>query len=65
MEDRILCAMAADLGISKSEAAEAIRAAGLPENIRPEQLRLDDFAAVSEHLKEAAESCIKERPRLI
>ena len=53
------------LGISKSEAAEAIRAAGLPENIRPEQLRLDDFAAVSEHLEEAAESCIKERPRLI
>lgn len=41
------------LGIPKAEAAEAIKAAGLPENIRPEQLALEDFAAVSERLKEA------------
>ena len=41
------------LGIPKAEAAEAIKAAGLPENIRPEQLALEDFAAVSERLKKA------------
>ncbi len=41
------------LGIPKAEAAEAIKAAGLPENIRPEQLALEDFAAVSERLKAA------------
>ena len=41
------------LGIPTAEAAEAIKAAGLPENIRPEQLALEDFAAVSERLKEA------------
>jgi len=41
------------LGIPKSTAAEAIKAAGLPENIRPEQLALEDFAAVSERLKAA------------
>ena len=38
------------LGIPKSIAAEAIKAAGLPENVRPEQLLLEDFAKVSSEL---------------
>lgn len=44
------------LGIPKSEAAEAVKAVGLPENIRPEQLRLEDFAAVSERLKNVTDN---------
>jgi len=44
------------LGVPKAEAAEAVKAAGLPENIRPEQLRLEDFAAVSEQLKQSTEN---------
>ena len=38
------------LGIPKSQAAEAIRAAGLSENVRPEQLLLEDFSNVSSEL---------------
>lgn len=38
------------LGIPKAQAAEAIKAAGLSENIRPEQLSLEDFAEVSRQL---------------
>lgn len=48
--------LSSSLGVPKSEAADAVRAAGLPENIRPEQLGLEDFAAVSERLKETAET---------
>ena len=44
------------LGVPKAEAAEAVKAAGLPENIRPEQLRLEDFAAVSEQLTQPTEN---------
>lgn len=40
------------LNIPKAQAMEAISSAGLPENIRPEQLSLEDFAAVSAALLE-------------
>ncbi len=54
---KTLCnSLSSAFGIPKSAAAEAVKAAGLPENIRPEQLRLEDFAAVSEQLKELTES---------
>lgn len=39
------------LNIPKEQVAAAIKSAGLPENIRPEQLKLEDFAAVSDFLE--------------
>lgn len=40
----------AGLGMQKSEIADTIRAAGLPENVRPEQLSLDEYAALARAL---------------
>ncbi|MGN1106560.1 MAG: 16S rRNA (adenine(1518)-N(6)/adenine(1519)-N(6))-dimethyltransferase RsmA [Huintestinicola sp.] len=42
--------LSASMAIPKSDVINAIRAAGLSENIRPEQLTLQQFADVSEHL---------------
>ena len=38
------------LGIPKPQVTEAIKAAGLSENVRPEQLSLEEFSAVSSQL---------------
>ena len=43
------------MGIPKSEVAEAIRAAGLPESVRPEQVQLEDFAKIADMLKKLSE----------
>lgn len=43
--------VSSSLGIEKAKVFEAIRQAGFSENIRPEQLKMEDFAAVSEALK--------------
>ena len=43
--------VSSSLGIEKAKVFEAIKQVGLSENIRPEQLKMQDFAAVSEALK--------------
>lgn len=40
------------LGIPKAAVSEALKTAGVPENARPEQLSLEEFAAAAEKLKE-------------
>ncbi|MBR2592350.1 MAG: ribosomal RNA small subunit methyltransferase A [Oscillospiraceae bacterium] len=39
------------LGIGKDEVRDALRACGIPENVRPEELGLRDYAALSDSLK--------------
>lgn len=47
-----LCnSLSASLGIPKEEVSEALKRAGIPENARPEQLSLEEFAAAAESLK--------------
>lgn len=47
-----LCnSLSSALGMSKADVLNAVKAAGISENARPEQLSLEDFAAVSERLK--------------
>ena len=43
--------VSSSLGIEKSKVFEAIKQVGLSENIRPEQLKMQDFVMVSEALK--------------
>ena len=43
--------VSSSLGIEKAKVFEAIKQVGLSENIRPEQLKMQDFAAVSEALR--------------
>lgn len=40
--------LSSSMGMPKSEVTEIIKAAGISENARPEQLSLDDFAALAE-----------------
>lgn len=44
--------VSSSLGIEKAKVFEAIKQVGLSENIRPEQLKMQDFVMVSEALKE-------------
>ena len=47
-----LCnSLSSAIGISKGTVTEAVKAAGVAENARPEQLHLTDFAAIAEELK--------------
>ncbi|MBQ8176827.1 MAG: 16S rRNA (adenine(1518)-N(6)/adenine(1519)-N(6))-dimethyltransferase RsmA [Oscillospiraceae bacterium] len=47
-----LCnSLSSAMGIPKNIVTEAVKAAGVSENARPEQLKLTDFAAVAEKLK--------------
>ena len=43
--------VSSSLGIEKAKVFEAIKQVGLSENIRPEQLKMQDFVMVSEALK--------------
>ncbi|MEG0614314.1 MAG: 16S rRNA (adenine(1518)-N(6)/adenine(1519)-N(6))-dimethyltransferase RsmA [Oscillospiraceae bacterium] len=45
--------LTSSLGIEKTRIFEAIKGAGLIENIRPEQLKMEDFVKVSEELLKA------------
>lgn len=48
---KTLCnSLSAALGISKAETAEVLAAAKIPESARPEQLTIEQFAAVSEEI---------------
>ncbi|MCM1023148.1 MAG: 16S rRNA (adenine(1518)-N(6)/adenine(1519)-N(6))-dimethyltransferase RsmA [Prevotella sp.] len=48
---KTLCnSLSSALGIPKAAVEEAVKAAGLPENVRPEQLTLENFAEISERL---------------
>ena len=48
-----LCnSLSSAMGIPKGTVTEAVKAAGISENARPEQLQLTDFAAIAEKLKE-------------
>ncbi len=47
-----LCnSLSSSLGIPKADVSEALKRAGIPENARPEQLSLEEFAAAAENLK--------------
>ncbi len=47
----LLNSLSSSLGIEKSRIAEAVEAAGLSANVRPEQLQMEDFIRVAEELK--------------
>ncbi|MBQ5332787.1 MAG: 16S rRNA (adenine(1518)-N(6)/adenine(1519)-N(6))-dimethyltransferase, partial [Oscillospiraceae bacterium] len=47
--------LSSSLGMDKSAVTNSIRAAGLSENIRPEQLTLQQLADVSERISEICE----------
>lgn len=51
----LLNSLSSSMGIDKQTVAAAVEKAGLPANIRPEQLLMEDFIRVSQILKE--ESC--------
>lgn len=48
----LLNSLSSSMGIDKKTVAAAVEKAGLPANIRPEQLLMEDFIRVSELLKE-------------
>lgn len=48
----LLNSLSSSMGIDKKTVAAAVEKAGLPANIRPEQLLMEDFIRVSEFLKE-------------
>lgn len=48
----LLNSLSSSMGIDKQTVAAAVEKAGLPANIRPEQLLMEDFIRVSELLKE-------------
>lgn len=48
----LLNSLSSSMGIDKQTVATAVEKAGLPANIRPEQLLMEDFIRVSELLKE-------------
>ncbi len=53
---KTLCnSLSSALKIPKDTVLEAMRAAGVSENARPEQLELEDFAKISENLREYTE----------
>ena len=43
--------LSSSLGVDKLIVNEAISNAGLPENIRPEQIKIEEFILVSNNLK--------------
>ncbi len=48
----LLNSLSSTLGIPKAELSEAIKSAELPENIRPEQLSMEAFIRLAEHISQ-------------